>query len=150
MPVYGQVLNSCFIDVGSYAPYVKNEIKCPAINSGKFKDCKECNVMQIVAPDELTFLAVLLDHFRLRIRTIVQSVQSKIFTLASSTEEMSASITSLSQNINDQAASAEEISASIEESTVGVEKIANSSNEQFKSITDMTSKMDALSDRLTS
>lgn len=143
--MYGKVNNSCFIAVGSYAPLVKSEITCPAILKGKFKDCRECPVMKTIAPDEFSFLEVVLDHFRERIGKLIKNISDMIFSLSSATEEMSASSTSLAESSQNQAASAEEVTATIEEVSAAMEGIAGSSTQQFSNISGLIQQIHELS-----
>ncbi len=147
-PVFGQVLNCCFIEVGSYAPYVKNEVHCPAILSGKFKDCMECSVMKKIVPDEMTFMIILLDNFRVRIRHIIKGIQDMIISLSVSSEEIASTCDSLAQNLQTEASSTEEISATVEELSAIQNNITDDSKVQFESINNLTEKMSDLSDMI--
>lgn len=142
---YGKDLNSCFIEVGSYAPLVKRDIECPAIKKGKFKNCLECNVMQMLVPDEITFIMILLDFFREHIKVVVTDVKQMIENLSSATDEMFSGITELSENIQNQSASSEEITATVEEASSGIENIAQSSVEQNDRISSLILSMQELS-----
>jgi len=147
--MYGKVNNSCFIDVGSYAPLVKSEITCPSILNGKFNDCRECPVMKTIAPDEFAFLEVLVDHFRVRIGRLIKGVSEMLFSLSSATEEMSAASTTLAESSQNQAASAEEVTATIEEVAAAMESIARSSSEQFTNISSLINQIHELSGIIT-
>ena len=130
--MYDKVNNSCFIEVGSYAPLVKSEITCPAILKGKFKDCRECPVMKTVAPDELAFLEVLVDHFRERMRKIMNDVSNMLFSLSSASTEVSRAAGALADSPQMQAASAEEITATVEEISAAMDGIAASSTRSIR------------------
>ena len=45
--------------------------------------------MKTIAPDELAFLEVLLDHFREKIGKLIRSMSNMVFSLSSATEEIS-------------------------------------------------------------
>lgn len=147
--MFDKVNNSCFIEVGSYAPLVKSEITCPSILKGKFKDCRECPVMKTIAPDEFSFLEVLLDHFRERIGKLIRNISDMVFSLSSATEEMSASSTTLAESSQNQAASAEEVTATIEEVSAAMEGIAGSTSDQFTNISTLINQIHELSGIIT-
>ncbi len=114
-PEYGRITNACFVSVGSYAPLAKNEIKCPSILSGKFKDCKQCKVMRIIVKDDIDFVTVLLDHLRTKISGVLAKVTGMVEDMLTASEEMSSSSETLSSSTNEQAANLEEITSSLEE-----------------------------------
>jgi methyl-accepting chemotaxis protein len=143
---YGRLTSECYLKVGSYAPLVKNTITCPSIINGKFKDCRECAVMNLVARDEIEFVVVLMDHFRERIRKLLRQVADMIFQIASSSEEMSAATNRFSENAQNQAAAVEEVSATVEEISAGFENITAGAEEQSEKLSDLISRMKKLTD----
>jgi len=147
-PCYGRKTSSCFIEVGSYALLVKNDIKCPSILKGKFKDCKECGVMKKLVKDEIGFLIVLIDYFRERIHKVISRAGEMIFHLASATEEMTASLDNFGQNIQNQSAGTEEITGTIEQVSATMENIVQNSSEQHDSISSLFVKMSNLSEMI--
>ncbi|PKL36028.1 MAG: hypothetical protein CVV44_17555 [Spirochaetae bacterium HGW-Spirochaetae-1] len=144
--MYDKMNCSCFIEVGSYAPLIGNTIACPSILKGKFRDCRECDVMKKLAPDELTEMAILLDTFREKLKSIIARVQEMTFTLTTSSDEISKATINFSENAQNQAASAEEISATIEEISAAVEHIAFNARDQHGSMEELMKDIYKLSD----
>jgi methyl-accepting chemotaxis protein len=147
-PEYQKITNSCFVNVGSYAPYIKHEVKCPSIVSGKYKDCKECEVMKIIVKDEIDFVIILQDHFNKKLKDIIIKIQQMIGIIANSNKEMATAITSFSENAQGQAATSEEITATIEQVSAGFENIVDGSNEQMSTIKYLKNKIDDLSSKI--
>lgn len=147
---YDRMTTACFVRVGSYAPFIKEEITCPSIVQGKFKDCRECKVMQSLVHDEIEFVTVLLDSFRMRLRETIAHIQNMVDSSASATSEMVESTTQFTENAQGQAASAEEITASISEVSASFESIARGAQDHFKSITVLTNQIDTLSTEINS
>lgn len=128
-PEYNRITNACFVSVGSYAPLAKNEIKCPTILKGTFRDCRECPVMKMVVKDEFDFIMVLLDHLREKLHSILSNVSSMISDVAASSEEMSSTSDSLSNSAIEQAANLEEITSSLEEISATISQNSENSRE---------------------
>jgi methyl-accepting chemotaxis protein len=147
-PCYGKEVNSCFIEVGSYAPLVKNKITCPSITKGKFKTCMACDVMQKLVQDEITFLMILIDYFRERIHKVLIHSKDMIFHLASASEEMTAALDNFGQNIQSQSAATEEITATVEQVSATMENIVKNASEQFENISSLFTKMTSLSEMI--
>ncbi len=81
-----------------------------------------------------------------QIADVVGANQSASEDLASSAEEMSVSLNSLSANAQTQAAAAEEISASIEQISAAIQSVDSQAEEQFKKVDFLKIQMDRLSD----
>ncbi|HNV47734.1 MAG TPA: methyl-accepting chemotaxis protein [Spirochaetota bacterium] len=137
-PCFGKETNSCFLEVGSYAPMLKNEVQCPAILNRTYPDCRQCPVMNRLVSDEFEFIIILLDQFRLRLRRVVSSVKEIVFSLSSSTEQMSSALGSFSTNLQSEAANIEEIMATVEEVFSGIEGIAVSAEQQNTGVKELT------------
>jgi methyl-accepting chemotaxis protein len=80
-----------------------------------------------------------------QIADVVGANQTASEDLASSAEEMSVSLNSLSANAQTQAAAAEEISASIEQVSAAIQSVDGQAEEQFKKVDFLKSQMNALS-----
>ncbi len=138
----------CFNTMGSKAPYFGKEIKCPSILSGKFTDCEECRVMQMIAPNNLAKMTMYFDSFVLKIKCVISEVSVIASHLAHASREISHSTHLLAEHAQNQAASAEEISATIEQMSAGMETVADKTVTQFGSLTSMLDKLKDLSETI--
>ncbi|MFC1668972.1 methyl-accepting chemotaxis protein [Spirochaetota bacterium] len=135
--MFGKDNCSCFIEVGSYANLIDNKVECPSIINGKHNDCRECKVMKIIAPDELTEMVILTDVFREKLRNIVNDIKKTTNFINDASGDMLTSTVSFSENSQNQAASAEEISATVEEVSAAIENIANRASQQFNNMSSL-------------
>jgi len=95
--------------------------------------------------DEIGEIGESLDLFITKIHEVVDNVKNVAGQLAHSSEEMSKSSASFSDNVQRQAASAEEIMATVEEVSAGMENVSDGARVQFDSLLSLTGKMEELS-----
>jgi methyl-accepting chemotaxis protein len=88
-------------------------------------------------------------RFVVKLREVILGVNHVSQEVASSTEEMAATITSFADNAQQQAAAAEQITATVEEITAGMESIAISAEDQFSSLTTLIEQIKSLSVSIT-
>ncbi len=91
-----------------------------------------------------------LDQFLNNMSFIVKNVKDISLTLASSSEQMSASSGQFTENVQRQAASAEEIMSTVEELSSGLENVSDGANDQFTSLNALGGMMKELSDSINS
>ncbi len=114
-PEFDREDHVCFYNVGSYAPAIGREIKCPAILSGKMKKCDACSVYKLKAGTEFNKLGctlnALLDALRgmiLQIHDIstdVDQTSGRVATIANTT---SVSISNVAEEVCQMIASADQ------------------------------------------
>jgi methyl-accepting chemotaxis protein len=85
--------------------------------------------LDIDQKDEIGVLASALNDMVLKLRQVVQDVQSATDNVASGSEELSATAESLSQGATEQAAAIEEVSSSMEEMAANISKNAENAKE---------------------
>ncbi|MCJ2163345.1 methyl-accepting chemotaxis protein [Pseudodesulfovibrio sp. S3] len=85
--------------------------------------------LDIDQKDEIGVLASALNDMVLKLRQVVQDVQSATDNVASGSEELSATAESLSQGATEQAAAIEEVSSSMEQMTSNISKNAENAKE---------------------
>ena len=138
----------CFFTVGSYAPSFGREIKCPAISSGKFKDCKECKVYGMVCRDEIEELGAYLNQFTNILRGFIQNLGKQTEFIFQSTanltghtqenaaalEEISGTSRSLSENINSQKEKTKWSDQHLKEIAEGISKTNTTAKENQKKL----------------
>ncbi|MCZ8155627.1 MAG: methyl-accepting chemotaxis protein [Leptospira sp.] len=100
---------------------------------------------KIDAVDEFGKIQLGLNQTIDQIADVVGANQTASEDLASSAEQMSVSLNSLSSNAQTQAAAAEEISASIEEISAAIQSVDSQAEEQFRKVDFLKSQMDSLS-----
>jgi methyl-accepting chemotaxis protein len=103
------------------------------------------NNLDIRQKNEFGILADSLNEFNATIRTIVRSVNGMAAELATSSEEISATAISFSENAQGQASAVEEVTASIEQITAGMENVSSNADEQRESLRLLIERMNDLS-----
>ncbi|HOP63872.1 MAG TPA: methyl-accepting chemotaxis protein [Spirochaetota bacterium] len=84
------------------------------------------------------------DNYR-RVQALLKSLTDASTNLAASSEELSDTASTFSQNTQNQAASAEEIMATIEEVSAGVDNVASGTNEQYDRMKVLRDRINVLS-----
>lgn len=97
---------------------------------------------------EVSDIGESLDQFLNNMSYIVKNVKDISMTLASSSEQMSASSGQFTENVQRQAASAEEIMSTVEELSSGLENVSDGANDQFASLNALGGMMKELSDSI--
>ncbi len=103
---FGRDDSLCFIEVGSYAADFHQEIVCPAIKSGKYKDCKQCKVYKKICYDEMATMGAWFNKFLLNLAQMIKIEKDIIKDtshigegLASSSEESAVVLEEIRANI---------------------------------------------------
>jgi methyl-accepting chemotaxis protein len=98
--------------------------------------------------DEIGKMTLRLGIFRTTIRDLISQMQLSAGRVASSSEEMSATTSSFSNNAQSQAASAEEISSTVEEVSASAENISRESIQQYDNIEKLVARIRNLSESI--
>ncbi|MBP7737792.1 MAG: methyl-accepting chemotaxis protein [Spirochaetes bacterium] len=97
---------------------------------------------------EVSDIGESLDQFLNNMSYIVKNVKEISITLATESEQMSASSGQFTENVQRQAASAEEIMSTVEELSSGLENVSDGANDQFASLNTLGGMMKELSDSI--
>ena len=96
--------------------------------------------------DEIGQLSAIVNTFAEKLKTLIGSIKDTSMDLASSSDEMSATTMTFSNNAQSQAATAEEITATIEELSAGMDHIATDANNQFDNLNLLISSIGQLTE----
>ncbi|XDD48959.1 methyl-accepting chemotaxis protein [Leptospira sp. WS92.C1] len=86
--------------------------------------------LKVLSMDEIGEMAISINSFNKKVKTILRKIIEASSNLASSSDEMSGALNFISDNAQNQAASSEQISASIEEISAGMDGVATQTREQ--------------------
>ncbi len=100
--------------------------------------------LKAFSKDEIGFFALNFNKFAEKIRTVIKETKDIANELSVSTEEMSSTTSSFTDNIQGQASAAEEISASLDEATANVATVSLNSAEQFDSLSKLIDEISIL------
>jgi len=84
-----------------------------------------------------------------RLRDIMLGLKDMAATFATSSEEMSETINSVSSNVQGQSATTEEITATVEEISAGIENVSGSTEDQLENLTRLYGEIEQLSGAIT-
>jgi methyl-accepting chemotaxis protein len=130
---------TCWFDVGSYAPEFGEEVHCPKIKTGEYKDCTECKVYKEVNKNEIEKLGAWFNKFSDVLRNLVKDIIEMSDSLAASSQELTATGEELS-------ASAEEIGNSMQTVASGSEEQSAQVEETSATITDLRNQITSIND----
>ena len=97
------------------------------------------------AKDELSELGIYFNKFMDKVKSVITKVKDASMELGASSEELSATTSGFSTNLQSQAASSEEITATMEEISAGIDNISNNTQYQFQKLNEVVSLMNKLS-----
>ncbi|TGM04602.1 methyl-accepting chemotaxis protein [Leptospira barantonii] len=101
--------------------------------------------LKVLSMDEIGEMAISINSFNKKVKTILGKIVNASTNLASSSEEMSGALNFISDNAQNQAASSEEISASIEEISAGMDGVETQTKEQVSLLNKLASDMNQFS-----
>ncbi|TGL71872.1 methyl-accepting chemotaxis protein [Leptospira kmetyi] len=101
--------------------------------------------LKVLSMDEIGEMAVSINSFNKKVKTILGKIVNASTNLASSSEEMSGALNFISDNAQNQAASSEEISASIEEISAGMDGVEMQTKEQVSLLNKLATDMNQFS-----
>ena len=99
----------------------------------------------VMANDEIGALIKVYNESMAGVVSFMRSVKNTSIQMAASSEQMSKSTITFSDNAQGQASSAEEVSASVEEIAAGMDQVAENVSNQTRSIDGLTQEMQSLS-----
>jgi methyl-accepting chemotaxis protein len=102
--------------------------------------------LDVVSTDEMGAISVDLNTVIGKLRSSVGKIQGLADEIATSSEEMSATTASFTDNAQNQASSAEEITATVEELMAGLDSVSDGAVDQFDRLTSLTSEIEKLSE----
>ncbi len=100
--------------------------------------------------DELNDLGIFFNNFTAKVGAVVKEVINASEDLSASSEELSGTIGSFSQNIQDEAAAMEEVTGTMEEISAGVDSVSGNMQYQFDELNELKSLMNELSEAIKS
>ncbi len=95
--------------------------------------------------DEINEMGIMFNQFMQRVREVIREVVDVAGELGVSSEQLSVTISSFSENSQSQAASMEEITATMEEISAGIDNVSENSQYQYEKLNDFISVMQELS-----
>lgn len=97
--------------------------------------------LTVLSRDEIGEMAISINEFNRKVKAILHKIFDASHSLANSSEEMSGTLKTISDNAQSQAAASEEISASIEEISAGMDAISYRTKEQVNLLNSLDSEM---------
>jgi len=134
----------CFFEIGSIARRLGKETSCKFIIEKTYKTCVQCKVYQANTENEMHSLGVWFNLFISKINDVVKNTLNLSHELFMSSDEMSATISEFSQNASTQAASTEEIIATVETISSGFTSISERVEEENLSLKAMMHRVNEL------
>ncbi|MDV6235233.1 methyl-accepting chemotaxis protein [Leptospira ellisii] len=104
--------------------------------------------LKVLSMDEIGEMAISINSFNKKVKTILGKIVEASSNLASSSDEMSGALNFISDNAQNQAASSEEISASIEEISAGMDGVETQTREQVGLLDRLALDMEKFSDSI--
>jgi methyl-accepting chemotaxis protein len=95
--------------------------------------------------DEINEIGISFNNFMDKVGSLIKEVINTSSELGSSSEELSATINTFSENMQSQAASTEEITATMEEISAGVDNVSDNSQFQYEKLDELIALMRELS-----
>ncbi|MBN2581322.1 MAG: Cache 3/Cache 2 fusion domain-containing protein [Pirellulales bacterium] len=141
-PEYGKSAN-CWDTVGSSTI---GEIHCPAILSGKYKSCHDCEVMKMAVRDETEEISAWFNTFMGKLCRIIRQVAGSTKTLASSSTELSTTATQLASGAEETTNQSSTVASAAEELATNMNNMAASTeqmNANVKTVASATEQMTA-------
>lgn len=99
------------------------------------------HTLTVLSRDEIGEMAISINEFNRKVKSVLRKIFEASHTLANSSEEMSGTLRSISDNAQGQAAASEEISASIEEISAGMDTVSYRTKEQVSLLNSLDSEM---------
>lgn len=156
--------SDCFIFMGSFAPQMGKEISCPSIKNGKFKDCSECKVYNLINKNEVVASGVWLNNFLkhlsrdflklkfrfMKIKDHSNLLKENALESSSGIQEINASNQSISNNMDLQKQKVSKSSNSLAETLVDIKNIDKMSDSMKESVDTSSSAVEEMAANIAS
>ncbi len=149
-PNYGKLSDDmiCYLYVGSYAPQMGREVHCPAILSGKYKDCKECNVYHLIARNEIFTMAAFYNEFMIKIKEIITSIKKQLENLNQNSEDLSANAQETAASVREISASVDSVNQNMHEQNNMMERSSIAMEKMLESFTAISNESDTIKNQI--